>query len=804
MQSSQPLQRETVLGLLERAIMRHKNSRLVLRIISVSLALVLSAGAQKFPTEITRVAGGGSVNNVPATSSPLKPFGVVSDAAGNLFICEVGKHRVRKVDTNGIITTIAGNGTTTFSGDGGPATSAGLSYPESVAVDPAGNLFIADTLNERIRKVDSRGIITTVAGSGQPWTPGFSGDNGPATSARLASPREVVVDPAGNLFINDAGNARIRKVDTNGIITTVAGNGTRAFSGDNGPATNAGMDPGAPAVDGAGNIFIADVSNQRLRKVDSNGIITTVAGNGIRAFSGDNGPATNASLSYPEGVAVDPAGNLFVADSGNARIRKIAHRTKIITTVAGDGNVSYSGDGGPATHAGMEPIDVALDGYGDLLLVDSLSYRVRKVDHRSQIITTVAGNGDPSGDTGPATSASLESPMGVAVDGAGNLFIADTLDSTIRKVDANGIITTIAGTSMDDPFGVAVDSAGNLFIADPGFFRIFKVDTKGNFTTVAGNGPGGFSGDGGPATSAQLNHPDAVAVDRAGNLFIADTLNGRVRKVDTSGIITTVAGNGTDGSSGDGGPATSASLTPSDVALDGRGNLYIADSFNNRVRKVDPGGVIETVVGSGDPAFSGDGGPATSAGVNPSGVRVDNAGNLFIADSGNNRIRKVDTTGIISTVAGDGVAGFSGDGSSPTSASLHFPSGLAVDSAGNIFIADTVNNRIRKVFTPPNFIIASSPSSATIKAGQTAAFTLTITPGGGFKRRLSLNCSGLPAFSSCTFTPASVTPNGSAVTSSLVVTTTGPTPRGTSKITVTALDHRKTTHVVTVTLTVSQ
>jgi sugar lactone lactonase YvrE len=348
------------------------------------------------------------------------------------------------------------------------------------------------------------------------------------------------------------------------------------------------------------------------------------------------------------------------------------------------------------------------------------------------VITTVAGNGSygHSGDGGTATNASLEYPFGVAADASGNLFIADTYNSVIRKVNINGIITTVAGNgtaafagdggpatnaSLAYPYGVAVDASGNLFIADTGNNRIRKVDTNGIITTVAGNGNEGYSGDGGAATSASLDYPSGVAADASGNLFIADTYNSRIRKVDAYGIITTVAGGGVcpmalgagcySAEDGDGGAATNALLSsPQDVAMDASGNLFIADSGNNRIRKVDTNGIITTVAGNGESCYYGDGGPATNASLNdPSGVAMDASSNLFIADSGSsrggggNRIRKVDTNGIITTVAGNGTATFAGDGGAATNASLDYPSGVAVNASGNLFIADSNNERIREV-----------------------------------------------------------------------------------------------------------
>jgi sugar lactone lactonase YvrE len=398
---------------------------------SFTLAL-LAASAVAQPI-IQTVAGGGP-DNLPAIEANVAtPTGVAADGFGNLFIVSQSLHRVFKVDAGGTLTVAAGTGLQGFSGDGGPATSASLSLPFGVAVDGTGNLFIADTSNRRIRKVDPSGTITTVAGNSLCC---FSGDGGPATSALLRFPGGVAVDGIGNLFIADSGNARVLKVDSSGIITTVAGNGSFGFSGDGGPATNALLfNPLGVAVDGAGNLFIADTSNRRIRKVDSSGTITTVAGNGSDGFSGDGGPATSASLADPWGVALGGAGNLFIADRDNRRIRRV-DSSGIITTVAGNGLSGFSGDGGLATSASLNfPVDVAVDGAGNLFIADTNNSRIRKVDSNG-IITTVAGNGSFgfSGDGGLATNASLATPLGVAVDAAGALFIAEVNNNRIRRV----------------------------------------------------------------------------------------------------------------------------------------------------------------------------------------------------------------------------------------------------------------------------------------------------------------------------------------------------------------------------------
>ena len=652
-----------------------------------------------------------------ATATQLYfPYGVTVDGSGNLYIAVSGNHRIRKVDANGIISTVAGNGRQGYGGDGGAATAARLNFPWDVALDGSGNLYIADAANSRIRKVAAAtGIISTVAGGGSSL-----GDGGQATAAQLNRPRGVTLDGSGNLYIADAANDRVRKVDADGIISTVAGTGVYGFNGDGGQATATQLNlPWDVALDGSGNLYIADRDNRRIRKVDADGIITTVAGNGMAGCCDDGRMATQALLGRLAGVALDGSGNIYSTSNNFSRVRKVTASTGIVSTFAGTGMTGFGGDGGQATAALLDfPQGLALDGSGNLYIADATTQRIRKVDASTGIISTVAGGA--TGDGGPATAGQLNSPVNVEADGSDNLYIADGYYYRVRKVDAvTGIISTVAGdgtsgfggdggqataAQFNYPVDTALDGSGNLYVADPFNHRIRKVDADtGIISTFAGDGTSGFGGDGGQATAARLSAPWGVAVDGSDNLYIADRNNHRIRRVDADGNIATVAGDGTSGSGGDGGPATAAQFNnPHSVMLDGDGNIYIADSLNNRIRRVDADGNIATVAGDGTKGFGGDGGPATAAQLDfPNDVALDRAGNLYIADRGNYRIRWVDAdTGNIATVAGTGTNGFSRDGGLATQSRLYAPHGVTVDRSGYVYIADRDSHRIRRVGPP--------------------------------------------------------------------------------------------------------
>jgi hypothetical protein len=674
-------------------------------------------------------AGGGVGDGGLATTATLdEPFAVaIGPDDGDIFIDDTLDNRIRMVNaTTGVITTIAGDGVEGYSGDGGPATSAELNTPKGIALDSTGqHLFISDTGNAVVREVNlATGVISTVAGDS---TSGYSGDGGPATSAELQAPTALTVDRAGDLFIADTGNHVIREViAATGKIDTVAGDGDTGDTGDGGQATSAELSsPQGVAVNSLGDLFIADSFNDKVREVNlSTGVISTVAGTGAAGDSGNGGQATSAELQQPDGLAVSSSGELLISDTQNNGIRQVNLGTGVITQVAGDGSFGYTGDGGAATSAELNnPQSVAVDSAGDVFITDTYNSVIREVTAATGNISTVAGNGFGSfyGDGGPATLAAFHDVASVAVDSKGDLFIADSLNNEVREVNATtGVITAIAGTGfegysgdggpatsalLDDPTSVAIDSSGNIYIADFNNNVIRKVNiATGVITTVAGDGNGGDSGDGGQATNAELNLPEGVAVDSSGNIYIADTGNQVVREVSAAtGRITTVAGNGTAGASGDGGLATAAELnTPTGVAVDSTGDLFIADSNNNEIREVSAAtGLITLVAGNGTAGSSGNGESPTAAELNaPSAIALDSAGDLFIADTNNNEIREVSAvTGLITLVAGNGTAGYQGDGGPPTSAELSQPRGIAVTPLGSLYICDGLNEVVREIST---------------------------------------------------------------------------------------------------------
>jgi trimeric autotransporter adhesin len=686
-----------------KSILCHAATMLLCVLLVCGHGLVASA-----QNTIYTVAGGASWSNTALSADLAAPGAVAKDAAGNVYVAEPSAHDIFKIDTSGNLTVFAGLGYPTehaTSLNGKPATQASLDSPAGVAVDKSGNVYIADTVNYMIRKVNTGGTISTIAGNTRlcqdPTT--ACGDGAKAGLAQLNYPIGVANDSGGNVYIADTGDNRIRVVNMGTATITVAG------------------------------VSIAP------------GFIQTVAGNGnacansLAGNCGDGGAALSAQLNNPQGVAVDAFGNIYISDSGDRRIR-IVSTSGVINAYAGTGNPCFPmagcGDGSAATLANLSnPWQIALDPLGDLFIVDAPTNLVREVSAGTQIINTVAGNGSAgySGDGGSATAAMLNHARGVAVDASGNVMVADTGNERIRLFTVGGNISTLAGggsgwdggvaTSaiLGGPRGVGLDSNGNLYIADSYDNAVREVtpsgppSTYGTIGSIAGTRIAGFSGDGGAALSAEINFPVSVVVNSLGNVYVSDSGNLVIRQYTPStGVLVTVAGTPQTPCSaypcGDGGPATEATFANlTSITLDGNGNIYAADAGTHTIRVINMGssaitvagvniaaGYIDSVAGtSGSPCANplsgqcGDNGPATSAQLNsPFGVAVDTLGDIFIADTGDNRVREVVASGgNIVAYAFKGASNFGPVNVNALAASYGTPHYLAIDPHGNLYVS---------------------------------------------------------------------------------------------------------------------
>ncbi len=734
-----------------------------LLLLVVSLGFASVAVGQSF--NISTVVGSipAVPNNVPAVNATTgMPSAVLPDGKGNFYYTAI--NCIFKVNSSGVLTRFAGTGTGGYSGDGGPALLAKLSSPNGLAFDSTGNLYVADAGNYRIRMISPAGTISTILGNG---LAGGSGDGGPAAQATVYLIRGLTIDSSGNIYFSDYGNHVVRKINTQGVVSTIAGTaGTAGYFGDSGQAKVAQLNrPEGVAVDASGNLYIGDSGNNVVRMVTPAGVISTFAGVttnesttapttttnpsgtvttnsvGIPAaagFNGDGAAATSAVMNAPESILVDAKGNVYISDFGNGCIRIVTTDGNINTFAGECTDIGFSGDGAAATAAELNGVvDMHFDTSGNLYVADWASLRVRVINSSGNI-GTVAGGGlppSPRGDGGPATSALLGFPFAMATDNAGNLYFSDYATYTVRRVSASGIITTVVGNGTPGysgdggpalnaqiyPAGLTLDNAGNLYIADYGNNVVRMVNTKGIISTIAGNrnNGGGYSGDLGPATAAQLSYPTALAFDGSNNLYIADAGNFVVRMVNPAGNISTFAGTNVAGFAGDNGLANAAKINYVFGLLVANGGLYISDYGNYAVRFVSfSTGLITTVVGNNNQGYTGDGplvgGSATSTTAyyqsggqviqptqlgGPYGILLDPSGQLYIADSVSARILKItnSSTPSVSTIAGNGTFGYTGDGGPATLAEISYPLGMVMDSSGNIFFSDSQNGVIRKL-----------------------------------------------------------------------------------------------------------
>ena len=644
-----------------------------------------------------------------------------SGALAGLLIVLPGVARGQTTYTPYAFTTLAGVPASPSYADG-VGDAARFDTPNSVAVDIWGNVYVADYLNYVIRKITPAGAVTTLAGLAGVY--GYA--DGQGTAARFRSRVNVAADAAGNVYVADWTTHVIRKITLAGEVTTLAGSPTLSGSEDGqGSAARFNLPEGI-AVDGAGNLYVADLGNRTIRKVTPTGAVTTLAGSAGDEGSAD-GQGNAARFAYPNGIAVDGAGNVYVADSVNRTIRKVT-ANGAVTTLAGQAGAQGFEDGTGSAARFEFPSGVAAD---NVYVTDNCT--IRRITpagvvttwvgvHRVDVVITsdadVAGQAD--GQTyadGPGSAARLYYPQGVAADGLGNIYVADTGNHAIRKVTATAVVTTLAGLpasvtngSADgqgsaarfaNPASIAADRAENAYVAEPGSHTIRKITSTGLVTTLAGLA--GFRGYGdGMGSAARFDVPQGVAVDGAGNVYVADTGNHTIRQITPGGVVMTLAGRATFNGYSDGQGGTARFGGPHGVAVDGAGNVYVADSANHLIRKITTGGVVTTLAGLAK-AYGSTDGPDSSARFNsPEGVAVDGTGNVYVADTGNQTIRKITAGGDVTTLAGlAGAYGSTDD--QGAAARFSFPEQVAVDGVGNVYVAERLNHTVRKV-TPTGVV----------------------------------------------------------------------------------------------------
>jgi hypothetical protein len=631
-----------------------------------------------------------------------KPFSIVGNLAGTLLYIS-DRYYIWKFEFSTNVATVYAQSTTLpagFSGDGGPASSAQLNSPNGMWLTTSGVLFIADTGNERIRKITSQGSITTIAGSGS-GTLNFAGDNGPATSALLKYPAGVYVDSMGKLFIADYSNNRIRLVDTNNIITTFAGNITDpAYNGEGIPALSAGFLANDVKGDSLGNIYIADYLNCLVRRIDANGIILSLFGDPGNCGFTPGLSARGSSINNLEGLWVDTVGNVYFSDYVSVRrgvdlplptrlptVMPTISSTSIYSNtflklVGGTGTVGFSGDNGPASLAQMDAYIPWVDSMGTIYIPDFSNHRIRKIDSFGTI-TTFGGTGSSStaGVGGPVNSVNFNVPYSIVGDNSRTVLYISDQRYVWRYLFSDSTATVYAHSTSLTP---------------------------------------GYSGDGGPATLAQLFTPQGLWLTTSGDLYVAEDGNDRVRKISSSsfpssGIITTVAGSVSGGGfSGDNGPATLAALRdPRGVYMDTNGKLFIADVNNGRIRVVDTNNIITTFAGSSTfSPFNGDNIAALSANINaPSDVKGDSLGNIYISDINNCLIRVVSVSGIMSTLLGNpDSCGFNGGGFSSRTSKINRPNGMWVDSLARVYVGERSSIHQSAFPSSPSSQPSSTPS----------------------------------------------------------------------------------------------
>ncbi len=705
--------------------------RFVACVSGLFVLFTLPVAAQTNPLVVSTVAGlanFGSADGIGSAAKFLLPGGVAVDGAGNVYVADADNDTIREVTSAGVVSTLAGTEQVSGTNDG-TGSAARFNLPYGVAVDSLGNVFVADTYNQTIRQVTTNGGVTTFAGlAGMAGFRNGSTSSDPSIGAVFSYPYGIAVDGSNNIYVADTYNNMIRMIaNGSGTVMTLAGG--LASGTNNGTGTNAQFhEPFALAADGAGNVYVADTYNYLIRRITPAGVVTNLAGSG--SIGTNDGIGANAQFAFPTGIAVDGATNIYVADYTNQVIREITlvGANWVVSTLAGDMQAYGDGDGISPQATFYNPWGVAVDSATNVYVGDSGNGTIRKITPGVFTLTltstlTLAGpDGSYGLADGPAAQGRFHQPFGVAVDGASNLYVADYYNNCIREVTAAGTVTTLAGSVNGDigsadgtnnnaafyyPSGLCVDAATNIYVADSYNSTVRKITpdaAHSNWvtTTIAGQVEN-FNYADGIGSNALFYVPSAVAVDSATNLYVADTYNDAIRMIIPNGTVSTYAGNPNVNAGYMDATGTNALFnTPNGIAVDINSNVYVADSGNNAIRQIAPGGVVTTLTNGGLFNF-------------PEGVAVDGVGNVYVANTGANTILGINAGGkVTTTIAGTAGLVGSADGLG-SAAQFDTPVGLAVDASGNVYVADVLNNTIRK----------GTPYTA-----QTAVLTLTTSPSG--------------------------------------------------------------------------
>jgi len=672
----------------------------------------------------------GSTDGTGSAARFNGPGGMALDSAGNLFVADGGNHTIRKVTPAGVVTTFAGLAGVpgTSDGTGGAARFNGPAY---LAIDPANNLFVTDSGNNTIRKITPSGVVTTFAGQA-----GIAGHaDGSAATATFFGPSGIVINNnTGTIYVSDAGNNTIRAISSSGTVSTLAGSpGLGGHVDGTGSAARFSVPVGL-ALDSSGNIYVADNVNSTIRTVTPAGVVNTLAGTpGQRGFV--NGPANTARFSQPNGVAVDSSGNVFVADSNNSVIREIAGG--VVTTFAGTGKPG-SADGAANSALFDLPGGITVTPSGTFYIADSNNSTIRVISP-SAVVSTLAGSPAAGNVDGTVSGARFDFPQGIALDASGNAYVADTNAATIRKITPAGVVTTLAGS----PYGfgnadgtgsaatfagvrlIASDSAGNIYVPNTLAHTIRKVTPSGVVTTIAGTAftPGSADGTG---SAALFKNPRGIAVDLSGVIYVVDSDNNTIRKITSGNVVTTLAGSPGKFGTADGFGSAARFAAPRGIGLDSNGNLYVADSDSGVIRKVTPAGMVTSFAGSPFNFGSADGTGAGAQFDQPIGVAVDSNNNVYVADTGSNILRKITPAGTTTTLAGLPFTSGTLDG---IGSSVRFGSirGVAVSAAGIVYVTDA-SNHVVKVSTPLTLIILPAQNALQISGGSTLNVPAVVAP----------------------------------------------------------------------------